>query len=167
MAAAVWVKPLLSANSQKIKKPFFTGVETNEKQNLDNLSRCIMEYTTGIAENTSFPSFQAAFEHVFELAGTRRIILVIDEYPYVARASKSLASTLQLLIDKNRDTSRLFLILCGSSMSYMEDLLLFPAEPPLWPTDALPLSSPPTWAVCLRKSADSIYGSCSSRADVR
>ena len=28
---------------------FFTGVETNAKQNLDNFSRCIMEYNTGIA----------------------------------------------------------------------------------------------------------------------
>lgn len=103
---------------------FFTGVETNAKQNLDNFSRCIMEYNTGIAVNTSFPSFQAALEHVFELAKVKRIVLVIDEYPYVARASKSLASTLQLLIDKNKDTSKLFLILCGSSMSYMEDHVL-------------------------------------------
>ncbi len=103
---------------------FFTGVETNAKQNLDNFSRCIMEYNTGIASGASFNSFQMALEHVFELAKTKRIVLVIDEYPYVARASKSLASTLQLLIDKNKDTSKLFLILCGSSMSYMKDHVL-------------------------------------------
>jgi hypothetical protein len=42
----------------------------------------------------------------------------------VARASKSLASTLQLLIDKYKDHSKLMLILCGSSMSYMEDHVL-------------------------------------------
>ena len=53
-----------------------------------------------------------------------KIILAIDEYPYVARSSKSLASTLQLLIDKYKDTSKLMLILCGSSMSYMEDHVL-------------------------------------------
>ncbi|MEG1985156.1 MAG: ATP-binding protein, partial [Oscillospiraceae bacterium] len=103
---------------------FFTGVETNAKQNLDNFSRCIMEYNTGIAADSSFSSFQSALEYVFELAKTKRIVLVIDEYPYVARASKSLASTLQLIIDKNKDSSKLFLILCGSSMSYMEDCVL-------------------------------------------
>lgn len=103
---------------------FFTGVETNAKQNLDNFSRCIMEYNTGIAVDSSFASFQSSLEYVFELAKTKRIVLVIDEYPYVARASKSLASTLQLLIDKNKDNSKLFLILCGSSMSYMEDHVL-------------------------------------------
>ena len=103
---------------------FFTGVETNAKQTLDNLSRCIMEYNAGIAAGASFNDFQMALEYVFKLAKAKRIVLVIDEYPYVARASKSLASTLQLLIDKNKDTSKLFLILCGSSMSYMEDHVL-------------------------------------------
>ncbi|MEG2356075.1 MAG: ATP-binding protein [Clostridia bacterium] len=103
---------------------FFTGVESNAKQNLDNFSRCIMEYSTGIAVDSSFSSFQSAFEYVFELAKANRIVLVIDEYPYVARASTSLASTLQLLIDKNKDSTKLFLVLCGSSMAYMEDHVL-------------------------------------------
>ncbi|MBQ8804512.1 MAG: ATP-binding protein [Tyzzerella sp.] len=102
----------------------FTGVETNEKQNLENFSKCIFEFVTKKPANTSFPSFQAALEYVFELAEEERILLAIDEYPYVARASKSLASTLQLLIDKYKDTTKLFLILCGSSMSYMEDQVL-------------------------------------------
>lgn len=103
---------------------FFTGVETNAKQNLENFSRCIMEYQTGFALDSSFASFQAALEYVFQLAQEKRLVLVIDEYPYVARALKSFASTLQLLIDKNKDSSKLFLILCGSSMSYMEDNVL-------------------------------------------
>lgn len=102
----------------------FTGVETNAKQNLENFSKCILEYASGINANTTFASFQSALEYVFEIATQKRIILVIDEYPYVARASKSLASTLQLLIDKYKNNSKLFLILCGSSMSYMEDHVL-------------------------------------------
>ena len=102
----------------------FTGVETNAKQNLENFSKCILEYASGINANTTFASFQSALEYVFEIATQKRIILVVDEYPYVARASKSLASTLQLLIDKYKDNSKLFLILCGSSMSYMEDHVL-------------------------------------------
>ena len=102
----------------------FTGVETSEKQNLENFSRSILEFGTGALLDSSFASFQAALEYVFQLATKQRTILVIDEYPYVARASKSLASTLQLVIDKYKDTSKLFLILCGSSMSYMEDQVL-------------------------------------------
>lgn len=106
------------------KAIYFMGVESNAKQNLENFSKSIMEYSNGIETETSFLSFQAALEYVFRLAQKERLILAIDEYPYVARSSKSLASTLQLLIDKYKDSSKLMLILCGSSMSYMEDHVL-------------------------------------------
>ena len=115
---------LLTQFIQGKKAIYFMGVESNAKQNLENLSKSILEYASGIAAETSFVSFQAALECVFKMAEKERVILVLDEYPYVARSSKSLASTLQLLIDKNKDTSKLMLILCGSSMSYMEDQVL-------------------------------------------
>lgn len=103
---------------------YCTGVESNEKQNLANLSKAVLEYETGSPIDTSFPSFQAAFEHIFELSRNKRIVFIMDEYPYIARSSASLASTLQMLIDRNFKDSKLFLILCGSSMSYMEDHVL-------------------------------------------
>ena len=103
---------------------YFMGVESNAKQNLENFSKSIMEFASGIAAETTFASFQVALETVFQLSEKERIVLAIDEYPYVARVSKSLASTLQLLIDKYKDRSKLMLILCGSSMSYMEDQVL-------------------------------------------
>lgn len=106
------------------KAIYFMGVESNSRQNLDNFSKSIIEFSSGIEAETSFHSFQAALEYVFRLAEKERIILAIDEYPYVARSEKSLASTLQLLIDKYRDNTKLMLILCGSSMSYMEDEVL-------------------------------------------
>lgn len=106
------------------KAIYFMGVESNEKQNLENFSKSIIEFSSGIQAETSFSSYQTALEYVFQLAENERVILVIDEYPYVARSSKSLASTLQMLIDKCKDNSKLMLILCGSSMSYMEDHVL-------------------------------------------
>lgn len=115
---------LINAFIDNKKNIYFMGVESNAKQNLENFSNSIFEYQTGIQADTSFSSFQAALEFVFRLAEKERIILALDEYPYVARASKSLASTLQMLIDKYKDTSKLMLILCGSSMSYMEDHVL-------------------------------------------
>lgn len=103
---------------------YFMGVESNEKQNLENFSKSIIEFSSGIQADTTFSSYQAALEYVFKLTENERVILAIDEYPYVARSSGSLASTLQMLIDKYKDNSKLMLILCGSSMSYMEDHVL-------------------------------------------
>lgn len=106
------------------KAIYFMGVESSAKQNLENLSGNIMEFESGVRMENTFLSFQSALEHVFLLAEKERLILAIDEYPYVARSSPSLASTLQMLIDRYKDTSKLMLILCGSSMSYMEDEVL-------------------------------------------
>lgn len=106
------------------KAIYFMGVESNARQNLENLSRNILEYSAKGQEGSVFLSFQTALEHVFQLAKEERLVLAIDEYPYLARSSRSLASTLQFLIDRYKDESRLMLILCGSSMSYMEDHVL-------------------------------------------
>lgn len=104
----------------------FTAVEADAKQNLQSFSRAVWEYTAGGNAGTPpvFPSFEAALTYVFELARKNRIILVIDEYPYAAGADPALASTLQKMIDVNKDNSQLFLILCGSSMSFMEQNVL-------------------------------------------
>lgn len=103
---------------------YFMCVESNAKQNLENFSKSILEYSSGMSVESTFSSFQTALEYVFKLSERQRMVMAIDEYPYVARSEKSLASTLQLLIDKYKDTSKLMLILCGSSMSYMEDEVL-------------------------------------------
>ena len=92
------------------KAIYFMGVESNEKQNLENFSKSIIEFSSGIQAETSFLSYQTALEYAFKLAENDRIILALDEYPYVARSSKSLASTLQMLIDKYKDHSKLMLI---------------------------------------------------------
>ena len=115
---------LISEFIKDKKAIYFMGVESNLKQNLENFSKNIMEFNTGLPTDISFSSFQAGLEYIIKLAENERIILVIDEYPYVAKASESLASTLQMVIDKHKGSSKLMLILCGSSMSYMEDKVL-------------------------------------------
>lgn len=102
---------------------FFMGIESNTSQNLIDLSKAILEYNY-IESNTTFLSFKDALDYVFQLSMKERIIMVIDEYPYVARTDKSFSSTLQSLIDKYHDQSQLMLIISGSSMSYMEDHVL-------------------------------------------
>ena len=99
---------------------YFMDILSSARQNLENFSKSSIEYAGGYEGEMSFLSFQAALERVFMLSEKERLILAIDEYPYVARVSKSLASTLQMLIGRYRDRSRMMLILCGSSLSYLE-----------------------------------------------
>ena len=80
---------------------YFMGVESNAKQNLENFSKNIMEYASGYDGDMSFLSFQGALEMVFRLSEKERLILAIDEYPYVALASKFCPSPLPQTSFKN------------------------------------------------------------------
>ncbi len=84
---------------------YFMGMESNAKQNLENFSKSILEYRTGIETDGSFHSFQAALEYVFKLSEQERLILAIDEYPYVAR-SPSRTRILPFLASANGRTRR-------------------------------------------------------------
>ncbi len=67
-----------------------------------------------------FQSFEAALDQITHIAEKERLVFVIDEYPYLAKANKSISSRLQHIIDHKWKNSQLYLILCGSSMSFME-----------------------------------------------
>ena len=61
---------------------------------------------------------------IAEKAREHRFILVIDEFPYLATSDKSIKSILQNLIDHDLRETNLFLILCGSQISFMERQVL-------------------------------------------
>lgn len=62
---------------------FFTGQQTVASENLALLSREILGDS---AAGAAFPSIQVALESVFEHAKTEQIVLIIDEYPYLAES---------------------------------------------------------------------------------
>lgn len=101
---------------------FFTGIEASVPENLSQLSQTVLEYTGG--PDSIFESFEKVFSYVDALAQKERIVFIIDEYPYLAKADPSIPSLLQKHIDHAWKSSKLMLILCGSSMSFMENQVL-------------------------------------------
>ena len=75
---------------------------------------------TDAAYAPEFRSYDDAFAEIGRMAKDQRMIFVIDEYPYLAKSDPSVSSRLQHLIDHQWSDGSLFLILCGSSMSFME-----------------------------------------------
>jgi len=106
------------------KTVYFVAVQSTAKENLEILSAQILSVLSPNSPKNPFPSFRDAVEYVFERAKNERIILAIDEYPYLAGSDEALSSILQAAIDRHQSESRLFLILCGSSMSFMERQVL-------------------------------------------
>ena len=102
------------------KAIYFTAAESGKSHNLRNLSSIIYSTISGIDAELSFNSFDAAFEAVFNAAKKEKLVFVIDEYPYLAQSYKPVSSILQKYIDHYFKETDMFLILCGSSMSFME-----------------------------------------------
>jgi len=107
------------------KAIYFLSLETSERVNLENLSRGIWNMAMEPVLNPPrFDNFSDAFEAIGNLADNERIVLVIDEYPYLANSVKGMSSILQAQIDMTLKSTKLFIILCGSSMSFMENQVL-------------------------------------------
>lgn len=103
---------------------FYSGLESNEKQNLEMFSNSIMSSLTGADTNSIFKDFNDAFEQIYSMARDERIVLVIDEYPYLANCYHGISSLLAKFIDHKFLSSKLYFILCGSSLSFMENQVL-------------------------------------------
>ena len=103
------------------KTIYFSALNASAQENLHVLSKEIWNCKNPNSLSApEFRSFEDAFEEVSRMGMEERIVFVIDEYPYLAKAENSISSRLQHLIDHIWSNSKLYLILCGSSMSFME-----------------------------------------------
>lgn len=104
---------------------FFAAQENSARQNLETLSNVISEAMHGESTaSVTYRSFSDAFLKIAELSESERLVWVIDEYPYLAQADRGISSLLQNYLDHQFKNTKLFLILCGSSMSFMVNQVL-------------------------------------------
>ena len=70
-----------------------------------------------------FNDIESLLKYIFDLATKEKMILVLDEYPYLRESVKGMDSILQSLIDQYRNTSKLTLIILGLYVEVMTSLL--------------------------------------------
>ena len=109
---------------------FFSALNTTGKENLEALSKSIMTFERPDMESApEFRSYDAALDELTALSKEKRMVFVIDEYPYLAKAKPAISAMLQHIIDHKWMESKMYLILCGSSMSFMESQVLGKESP--------------------------------------
>ncbi len=109
------------------KAAYFMSVEGTKQENLRGLSFATLSMAIDgdMGFIPSFPEFEDLLCYIDQLARSgERMIIAIDEYPYLAASYPAISSMLQSHIDQCWKDSQLFLILCGSSMSFMEEQVL-------------------------------------------
>ena len=104
-----------------IKSVYYECKQTTEQNNVDSLAELIGEAFD--FPKPAFENMEVLLRFLFQKSEKEPMILVLDEYPYLRENSKGLDSVLQSVIDHYKDTSNMKLIVCGSYVDTMKELL--------------------------------------------
>ncbi len=91
---------------------------------LEKFSRSLSVLFPDLGQDFTFNDWESAIRRVFELARGRRIVLAIDELPYLMDAVPEFASILQAAWDGRSEDCELVLILSGSHYQMMHSQFL-------------------------------------------
>lgn len=108
---------------KKHKAIFFSAQEKNNALNLQDFSKCVQFYFEGMSF-TPFSDWEQAFKYIGSKCGDEKLVLIIDEFPFVASEYPAIKSILQHTIDHSWRDKNITLILCGSSISFMENEIM-------------------------------------------
>ena len=100
---------------------YYLCVKERDSVQLQKLSKRISEFlgeTQPVIE-----TWEDLFSYIAKKANGKRLVLVIDEFPYLVEKNKAIPSMFQLGWDEYLKDTDVFLMICGSSVSMMERLL--------------------------------------------
>jgi len=112
---------LLTESTPAELTAFFVADEREPELQRPAMADAIAERLPGFAE-AIYPDWDALLKRWWEDAPDGGV-LVIDEFPYLAKTSSELPSILQRLVDRHASRP-VHLILCGSSQRMMQGLVL-------------------------------------------
>ena len=104
---------------------YFAADEATDSDSLHQVGAALGEHL-GLTSGLRFDSWPEVFDALLALGNEQRTTVVVDEFPYLARANPSLPSILQNALGPRRaqrEGSRSRLLLCGSAMTFMGTLL--------------------------------------------
>jgi AAA+ ATPase superfamily predicted ATPase len=79
-----------------------------------------LSYPNPLLQTDIPPGWDSLLRYIITLAEKDRMVLVLDEFPYLCSSDPALPSVLQRIWDEVGKDSKLYLILCGSFVSFME-----------------------------------------------
>lgn len=100
---------------------YYEGKQVAEESNVKGICEVISEVLN--LPKLGFTTIEDVTKYLFEQAKDKKMIFVLDEYPYIRENITGLDSILQSLVDKFKDSSKLTLILLGSYVDVMKSLL--------------------------------------------
>lgn len=104
---------------------FYASKECSDGVQLQSFSKAIVSYAPEQFKFVdNFMDWEQAFSALTDIKTDKKLVVVIDEFPYMVRNNKSIPSILQNLWDHMLKNTNIMLVLSGSSMSFIEDEIL-------------------------------------------
>jgi AAA+ ATPase superfamily predicted ATPase len=108
---------------------FYTATKVGKARNLELFCQQVVSLLDPALTGVSFPSLEAILDFITDRLSGDKLVLVIDELPYWAQDDGALLSVLQKYIDTRWSEQDMMIILCGSSLSFMENKVLSEKSP--------------------------------------
>ena len=110
---------------------FYSCTQSTDGAQLSRFSRTLLKEDIPAKRYISeFSDWESAFKALKDLPyRAEKKLVVIDEFPYMCKGNSSIPSILQNLWDSELKNENIMIILCGSSMSFIEKELLAEKNP--------------------------------------
>jgi len=101
---------------------FFFARRADKATLLGEFSQVIRAFSADspAPDDFTYPSWGAAFSAIAELAAERRLVVILDEFPYLVEADPELPTLLQREWDLRLQHTQIFLALSGSIQSVIQ-----------------------------------------------
>jgi AAA+ ATPase superfamily predicted ATPase len=116
---------LLQAFCRERRSVYYTATQQSAPVELASFTDAVREGLgdEGLPPGYAFPDWAIALDFVTRAAGDRRLVVVIDELPYLGRSSPGIESVLQRWWDRRGRRGPVMLVLCGSAVAHMQAIL--------------------------------------------
>ena len=109
---------------------YFLASQQKEHDHLQQLKQVAQHVIDDpLLDSITFNDWETALIYFAQKSQQERLILVIDEFQYLCEDNAALPSLIQRFWDLHGKNSNLFLILCGSQVSFMEREVLAERSP--------------------------------------
>ena len=109
---------------------YFLASQLKERDHLRELTEVARHAINDpLLQNLVFDDWESALIYFAQQAEEERLVLVLDEFQYLCDDNAALPSLIQRFWDLHGKNSKLFLILCGSQVSFMEREVLAERSP--------------------------------------
>lgn len=115
--------------NKSVAGAYWVAHKTSSERLLQSFSQAVAPLLNEAAGDLVFPDWEAALLQIFRLGASERLLLVLDEFPYLVDSCPEFPSLLQKMWDRHGQDSQVVLAICGSHYHMMEDQFFSSRQP--------------------------------------